>query len=85
MSLRPIGLTGGLPGFLPGLPSADVSAHDLAAPDRLSRFGAHGRQLQRRPHVSAIHEGLRLFPAPPLRIGQDGRTTLARDWNLSAR
>src|ERR1700686_4816004 len=41
-SLGAIGLTGGLPGFFPGMPSVYLGAHDLAAPDYLSRFRAHG-------------------------------------------
>jgi len=41
--LRAIGLTGGFLCVFPGLPRAYVGAHDLAAPDHLSRFGAHGR------------------------------------------
>jgi hypothetical protein len=33
---------GSLPGFLAEMPSADLRPHDLAAPDDLSRFSAHG-------------------------------------------
>jgi len=33
-----------------------LGAHDLAAPDDLSRFGAHGQRLQRALQVRAIHE-----------------------------
>jgi hypothetical protein len=56
VGLRAIGLTGGFLCVFPGLPRAYVGAHDLAAPDDLSRFGAHGWRLQRHGPGLAIHD-----------------------------
>jgi hypothetical protein len=41
MSLSTIRLTGSFPGALPGTASVHLCRPDLAAPDNLSRFGAH--------------------------------------------
>jgi hypothetical protein len=41
LRLGAIRLTGGFLGFFPRMSRVDFRAHDLAAPDDLSRFGAH--------------------------------------------
>ena len=68
--LSAIRRTGGLPGFLPGALGAYVGAHDPAAPDYLSRFGAHGRPLQRHHPGLAIHDPLRQASGGALPLGQ---------------
>jgi hypothetical protein len=58
MGLGAIRLTGGLRGRLSGALGADLGAHDLAASDDLSRFGAHGEALQRPSRSEAMPLGL---------------------------
>ena len=64
---RPRGRAAWLP---PGCSWRVFGAHDPAAPDYLSRFGAHGRPLQRHHPGLAIHDPLRQASGGALSLGQ---------------
>jgi hypothetical protein len=58
VGLGAIRLAGGAPGFFTGVLGTNLRAHDLAAPDDLSRFGAHGPALQ--PSFAYLRNATRL-------------------------
>jgi len=68
------------PARLPAPWGTYLCAHDAAAPDYLSRFGAHGWPLQRHRSGLTIHDPLRQASGGALPLGQATAALSGKCW-----